>query len=143
MTATYPLTFLALSSLLHAMMTCAPNTASPLAVSYPIPVLPPVTTATLPLWSVSGYDKRAPILCISRQSATNACVLTYRYLSIIVCIASSQRPFTFPRMDHVLAHATLRTAHTFQCTCFAVVIVYTSNALSEKIVCKCPSSHDT
>ena len=44
------------------MIVCAPITARALAVSYPIPVLPPVTIATLPLKSTTGKDKLVPIL---------------------------------------------------------------------------------
>ena len=51
----------ALSLDLHAMKVCAPIAASPLAVSYPMPELPPVTMATLPDRSTSGYDRRFPI----------------------------------------------------------------------------------
>ena len=44
----------------QAMMVCAPITASAFAVSYLMPVLPPVTNATFPLRSVTGEDWRAP-----------------------------------------------------------------------------------
>ena len=51
----YILTPLALSSLLDAIITRAPSKASPLAVSYPIPVFPPVTTATCYLTTLVSF----------------------------------------------------------------------------------------
>ena len=44
------------------MIVCAPMTARALAVSYPIPVLAPVTTATLP--------ERSTVSLVPRPSAT-------------------------------------------------------------------------
>ena len=48
------LTAVAFSKERHAMMVCAPMAARALAVSYPIPVLAPVTRATLPARSTVG-----------------------------------------------------------------------------------------
>ena len=42
-------------------MVCAPITERALAVSYPIPVLPPVTTATLPERSTVGKERLDPM----------------------------------------------------------------------------------
>ncbi len=54
-------TAFAFSSDLHAMIVWAPMTASCFTVSYPMPALPPVTTATFPERLTLGYDNLAPI----------------------------------------------------------------------------------
>jgi len=55
-------TAVALSWDRQAMMVCAPISAKDLAVSYPIPVFPPVTTATFPERSTVGYESLEPII---------------------------------------------------------------------------------
>lgn len=65
------------SARLAAIMTCAPAHAKPLAAWNPIPLLPPVTIATLPVWS--GTSK-PPIFTIVLYT------MTYGMHSQIPCV---------------------------------------------------------
>ena len=58
------LTAAALSCERQVTKVWAPMPARALAVSYPIPVLAPVTSATFPPRSTTGYDRFAPMTTI-------------------------------------------------------------------------------
>ena len=92
------LTATAFSSDLQAIIVWAPILANVLAVSYPIPALPPVTTTTFPFKSTLGKERLPPIL----PSSSPYCVavnteLFLFYVSSHVQLLSWKRKNSRPR----------------------------------------------